>query len=85
MITPEELRNHINVLKKAMEFYLSTNDHALLAVLSLAQQDMELAAKQIEHKHNYVQMPTNEDEAAGMVLIGEAWLRYNAPHRLKNG
>jgi len=44
-----------------------------------------LAAKQIEHKHNYVQMPTNEDEAAGMVLIGEAWLRYNAPHRLKNG
>lgn len=31
-----------------------------------------------------VPMPTNEDEAAGMALVGEAWLRANAPHRLKH-
>lgn len=30
-----------------------------------------------------VPMPTNEDEAVGMALVGEAWLREHAPHRLK--
>lgn len=32
---------------------------------------------------NSVKMPTGEDEAALMVLTGVSWLKYNAPHRLK--
>jgi hypothetical protein len=32
-----------------------------------------------------VPMPQNEDQAAGMVLIGVAWLQEHAPHRLKPG
>lgn len=30
-----------------------------------------------------VRMPTTEDEAAMMAVIGEAWLREHAPHRLR--
>lgn len=30
-----------------------------------------------------IPMPKNEDQAAGMALVGESWLRANAPHRLK--
>lgn len=32
-----------------------------------------------------VPMPTNEDQAAAMSLVGEAWLREHAPHRLRAG
>jgi hypothetical protein len=31
-----------------------------------------------------VPMPTNEDQAALMALIGTRWLGDNAPHRLKS-
>lgn len=30
-----------------------------------------------------IPMPTNADEAVAMVLLGESWLRHNAPERLK--
>lgn len=30
-----------------------------------------------------VPMPTTEDEAAAMQMLGQAWLEQNAPHRLK--
>lgn len=30
-----------------------------------------------------IKLPTNEEEAAGMALVGENWLRTHAPHRLK--
>lgn len=30
-----------------------------------------------------VPMPQNEDDAAAMAVLGESWLRHNAPHRLK--
>ncbi len=32
----------------------------------------------------HVKMPETEDEAAGMAIIGERWLRDNAPHRLRS-
>lgn len=31
----------------------------------------------------YAKMPLSEDEAVGMWLVGEAWVRANAPHRLR--
>ena len=31
-----------------------------------------------------VPMPTNEDEAAAMALLGHAWLKEHAPHRLRD-
>jgi hypothetical protein len=30
-----------------------------------------------------IDIPKSEDHAAGMVLIGMAWLEVNAPHRIK--
>lgn len=32
-----------------------------------------------------IALPQTEDEAVGMWLIGEAWVKQNAPHRLKEG
>lgn len=32
-----------------------------------------------------VRIPTGEDEAAAMVLVGMSWLQTNAPHRLRKG
>lgn len=47
---------------------------------ALAAQPPERAAQQ---RADYVPMPTSADEAAMMCLIGEAWLRENAPERLR--
>lgn len=33
-------------------------------------------------KPGYVLLPTNENEAAGMAIVGERWLKDNAPHRI---
>lgn len=30
-----------------------------------------------------VPIPQNEDQAAAMAIVGHAWLKENAPHRLK--
>lgn len=34
-------------------------------------------------RSDFVPMPENENQAAGFALVGEAWLREHAPHRLK--
>lgn len=36
-----------------------------------------------ESPANEIKMPTTADEAAGMVMVGTAWLQQNAPHRLR--
>ena len=33
-------------------------------------------------KPGYVLLPTNENEAAGMAIVGERWLKDNASHRI---
>lgn len=50
-----------------------------------ARRALDRAAELIATKHqpDAVPMPTNADQAAAMALIGERWLRDNAPERLR--
>jgi hypothetical protein len=52
-------------------------------VAALVPESTTPAAVQAE-RAGAVDIPTNEDQAALYCLLGEQWLRSNAPHRLKH-
>lgn len=48
-----------------------------------AEQLAEWGEHQVPARPDIVPIPANADQAAGMALVGEAWLREHAPQRLK--
>jgi hypothetical protein len=75
-------------------FLVGRNDLGLIGLQTAAKErirwlSVQLAialAKAVEAGFlpgDHVRVPTSDDEAAMMVLLGERWLRENAPHRLR--
>lgn len=42
-----------------------------------------LVVRERQERGEFVPVPTTESEAVGMLLVAHAWLKANAPHRLK--
>lgn len=62
---------------------LSDSDHDRMHAARERIEGFALAAQPQPAPAGSIPVPRNADEAAGMALIGEAWLRHNAPERLR--
>lgn len=47
------------------------------------QRILDDAVAVLEESRNFIPVPKNADQAAGMVLVATAWLEQHAPERLK--
>lgn len=53
------------------------------AILTVLRARTGMTGRATGERSDTVKVPDNEDEAAMMALIGHAWLRDHAPHRLR--